>query len=219
MRTTGVRFWREPAACRGSRPMNMTFFVAAFSMLAKLTRADGHVSKAEIDSIEGFMANDLNLSPQSRNVAVDVFQSALDSPHSFQDYAIQFYEQFRLQPQILEFMIDILFRVSTADGNLAEAEERLIRSASDIFNFSEARYAHIRSRYANDIDRYYAILGVSRNDSIEQIKKSHRKLVSEYHPDKIASKGLPEEFIKFATDKFREIQEAYEQIQADKGFK
>jgi DnaJ like chaperone protein len=199
--------------------VNMTFFVAAFSMLAKLTRADGYVSKAEIDSIEGFMANDLNLSPQSRNVAVDIFQSALDSPHSFQDYAIQFYDQFRLQPQILEFMIDILFRVSTADGTLSEAEERLIRSASDIFNFSEARYTHIRSRYASDIDRYYAILGTSRNDSIEQIKKSYRKLVSEYHPDKIASKGLPEEFIKFATDKFREIQEAYEQIKADKGFK
>jgi len=198
--------------------VNMTFFVAAFSMLAKLTRTDGHVSKEEIDSIERFMAQDLNLSPRSRNAAVDIFQSALDSPHSFQDYATQFYGQFRFQPQILEFMIDILFRVSTADGRLTEAEETLIRSAAGIFNFSDAQYTHIRSRYASDIDHFYAILGASRSDSTETIKTSYRKLVSEYHPDKIASKGLPEEFTKFANDKFREIQEAYEQVKADKGF-
>jgi len=48
------------------------------------------------------------------------------------------------------------------------------------------------------------------------VKKAYRKLVSEYHPDKIVSKGLPEDFIKFAEEKFREINEAYEAIQKAK---
>jgi len=39
----------------------------------------------------------------------------------------------------------------------------------------------------------------------------------EYHPDTIASKGLPEEFTKFAEDKFREIHEAYEAIKKERG--
>jgi DnaJ like chaperone protein len=43
--------------------------------------------------------------------------------------------------------------------------------------------------------------------------------VQEYHPDKIAAKGLPEEFTRFAQDKFREIQEAWEQIKAARGIK
>jgi DnaJ like chaperone protein len=41
--------------------------------------------------------------------------------------------------------------------------------------------------------------------------------VKEYHPDKIASKGLPEEFTKFAQDKFREIQEAYNAVKQERG--
>ncbi|HJO62430.1 MAG TPA: DnaJ domain-containing protein, partial [Desulfobacterales bacterium] len=56
------------------------------------------------------------------------------------------------------------------------------------------------------------------SDSNDQIKKHYRKLVLEYHPDTIASKGLPEEFMKFANDKFREIQEAYEVIKKERRF-
>ena len=198
---------------------NMTFFVAVFSMLAKVARADGHVSRAEIDTIERFMAEDLRLSPQSRNAAVGIFQTALDSPQTFEDFAGQFYEQFRYQPQILEFMLDILFRLSTADGKLTEEGESMIRSAAQIFGVGEERYRRIRKSYASDVESDYAVLGVARDDSAEEIKRAYRRLVQEYHPDKIAAKGLPEEFTRFAQDKFREIQEAYEKVKSDKGIK
>jgi DnaJ like chaperone protein len=59
---------------------------------------------------------------------------------------------------------------------------------------------------------YYATLGCDESDSDEHIKSQYRKLVLDYHPDKIASKGLPEAFTQFANDKFREIQDAYEQV-------
>ncbi len=198
---------------------NMTFFVAVFSMLAKVARADGHVSRAEIDTIERFMAEDLRLSPQSRNAAVGIFQTALDSPQTFEDFAGQFYEQFRYQPQILEFMLDILFRLSTADGRLTEEGESMIRSAARIFGVGEERYRRIRKSYASDVESDYAVLGVARDDSAEEIKRAYRRLVQEYHPDKIAAKGLPEEFTRFAQDKFREIQEAYEKVKSDKGIR
>ena len=57
------------------------------------------------------------------------------------------------------------------------------------------------------------VLGLEDNADISSVKKAYRKLVSEYHPDKIVSKGLPEDFTKFAEEKFREINEAYEAIQ------
>jgi DnaJ like chaperone protein len=197
----------------------LTFFVAVFSMLAKLARADGHVSQEEIASIENFMVHDLDLNPESRRFAVNIFQTALESPETFDAFANQFYNQFRNQPQILEFLIDILFRVSVADGTLSEIEERLILSAVNIFGFSQERYSQIKSKYIKDVDKYYAILGSTPHDPPDQIKKQYRKLVFEYHPDKIAAKGLPEEFNKFAHDKFREIQEAWETIKKEKGIK
>ena len=194
-----------------------TFFIAAFSMLAKLTRADGRVSKEEIDAVENFMVYDLSLDPESRRFATNIFNAAIESHENFNDFAEQFYRKFRFQYQMLDLLIDILLRVSAADGMLSPNEEKLILSAVRIFNFSDEKYRKLQSRYIQGFEKYYAILGCDRNDSNENIKKQYRKLVSDYHPDKIASKGLPEEFTKFANDKFREIREAYEVIKRERG--
>ena len=207
-----------PAVTAGEQAQFM-FFVAAFSMLAKLTKADGRVSKEEIDSIEKFMLYDLNLDPQGRQVAMNIFRTAVQSPETFESFAQQFYGQFRGQPQLLDLMIDIMLRVSLADGAMSSTEEQLILSAVRIFNFSEEHYRRISSRYIKHVDKSYAILGCSPDDPDDQIKKQYRRQVGEYHPDKIASKGLPEEFTKFAAEKFREIQEAYEKIKQERGMK
>lgn len=197
----------------------LTFFVAAFSMLAKLAQADGRVSQAEIDSIEEFMEKDLQLDPQSRHAAVNIFRTALNAPGSFADFAGQFYGQFFNQPQMLELMIDILLRVAVSDGNMTPAEEDLIRSAVDTFRFSTSRYEQLKSQYVKTSQKAYAVLGCHPDDADDQVKRCYRQRVQEYHPDKIAAKGLPDEFTRFAQDKFREIQEAWEEIKSARGIK
>jgi len=192
------------------------FFIGAFSMLAKLSQADGRVSREEVASIEKFMVRDLNLNQQSQAVAMNIFKAAMSSPGTFQDFAAQFYDRFRFQPQLLGVMLDILLRVSIADGALSEVEERLILAAKSIFSINDHQYTAIKSRYIKDDDKYYTILGVTRSDTNETIRTRYRKLVKEYHPDMIASKGLPEEFTKLAEDKFREIQEAYDRVRKER---
>ena len=195
----------------------MTFFVASFSMLAKLIRSDGNVTEPEIQTVRQFMIDDLHLNPQSRLAAEHIFRAAMDSNESFDNFAMQFYQNFYNQPQLLELMVDILFRVALADGALHAVEERLIQSAVNIFKFSNDAYLKFKSRYAPDSNGYYTILGCSNSDSNDKIKAQYRKLVRDYHPDTIASKGLPEEFTIFANDKFREIQEAYEMVKKERG--
>ncbi|MCM8827504.1 MAG: DnaJ domain-containing protein, partial [Candidatus Omnitrophica bacterium] len=51
---------------------------------------------------------------------------------------------------------------------------------------------------------YYEILGVSRNASIDEIKKAYRQLALQFHPDRV-----PPEKKKEAEEKFKEISEAY----------
>ncbi len=195
---------------------DVTFFVAAFSMIAKIAKADGKVSEAEIKSIENFMTNDLALNQASRMIATNIFKTAINSQETFESFAVQFYNQFKGQPQLLEMMIDILARVSASDDKISPAEEGLILKASNIFNFGHDKYEAIISRYVKQTDKYYAVLGCEKTDSLEEIKKRYRKLIFEYHPDKIVSKGLPEDFMKFANDKFREIKEAYEIIKKER---
>ncbi len=197
----------------------LTFFVASFSMLAKLVQADGHIRREELDTIEKFMRRDLKLDSHSYQVASNIFQAALNSHVSFEQFASQFYQHFQYQPQMLDLMLDILFRVAQSDGRLAPPEEALILTATNIFNFSKDHYNRIKSRYIDDMDSYYATLQCRSDSSDEEIKRQYRKMVQEYHPDKIAAKGLPDEFAKFAADKFREIQEAYEKIKQQRGIK
>ena len=87
------------------------------------------------------------------------------------------------------------------------------------FHFSDSQYHAIKSRYIAAADRYYKILGCTKNDTDDQIKSKYRALVKEYHPDKIASKGLPEEFTRLAEEKFREIQEAFDGIRKERNMK
>lgn len=122
-----------PETMSQTESSQFTFFVATFSMLAKLARADGRVSQAEVDTIRQFMVYDLNLPPESQQIAMNIFQTALHSPQSFEEFASQFFGQFHAQPQILQLMMDILYRVSIADGPLNAAEERILATASRIF--------------------------------------------------------------------------------------
>ena len=197
----------------------LTFFVAAFSMLAKLAQTDGRVTREEIASIEDFMAKDLRLNADSRHAAVNIFRTALNAPGTFDDFARQFYGQFYQQPQMLELMIDILLRVAVSDGSMTPGEEELILSAVRLFNFSAHRYDQLKSQSAKTDDKAYAVLGCSPGDTDDQVKRCYRQRVQEYHPDKIAAKGLPDEFTRFAQDKFREIQDAWEQIKAARGIR
>ncbi len=196
---------------------DVTFFVATFSMLAKIAKVDGKVTEDEIDSIRGFMTNDLSLNEESKKIAVNIFRTALESSETFEAFAVQFYSQFKNQQGLLDMMIDILVRVSVADGDMSPKEEELVLTAVRIFNFDYNRYKTIMAKYdIRHTEKSYAILGCDKNDSFDKIKTQYRKLASEYHPDKILSKGLPEDFIKFANDKFREIKEAYENIKKER---
>ena len=195
----------------------LIFFTAAFSMLAKICKADGQISEKEIDAVEAFMARDLQLDQEGQQTAKRIFRQAIDSPEHFEAFALQFYQVFRAQPNIIELMVDVLLRVSSADGHISVEEESMLLSATRIFHYSATDFSRLKSKYVRKTNKYYAVLKLDETASNEEIKKQYRTLVTEYHPDKIESKGLPEEFTKFASDKFREIQEAYEHIKKERG--
>jgi DnaJ like chaperone protein len=69
------------------------------------------------------------------------------------------------------------------------------------------------------LDQAFAQLGLKSAASDAEVKKAYRKLVSQYHPDKLVSRGLPEEMMEIAKTRVGEINVAYEQIKAARGFK
>ena len=193
------------------------YFTAVFSMLGKLAKADGRVSQYEIDTIEQVMRNNFRLTPEARGFAIKIFNAAKDSTNSFEDYARQLRQVFGHSPEVLASVVELLMVVAHADGQLHPEEERMIRSAVNIFGIEEA-FRAIQSRFGgvpDDIERYYEVLGCKRGDSLEVVKRKYRKLAMEYHPDRMQAKGMSPEFAAAAEEKFKEIQQARDLIEKD----
>lgn len=202
---------------------NMLFFVGVFSLLARLSQADSNVSKEERAAVNKFINEDLGLDAASKDAARRVFEAALVNGGTVEQFARQLYSAFNHDQAILQLTLDALFKVGFADGSLSREEENIIKQVIAIFRFSPSYFNGMKNKYSSQsissLSSAYSLLGLNSNATDSEVKKAYRKLSIEYHPDSIASKGLPEEFSKMASEKFREIQEAYEKIKKERNIK
>ena len=193
------------------------FYVSLASLAAKMAKADGVVTSDEIRAFDYFLRIDLGLSVDERKNIANIFNEAKNSPEEASAIASQFKQLIGYQPDVLQMMIQLLFRIALADGTMHPNEDAFIRQMAAIFGLSPQQYKQIRALYIKENDRAYQILGVDRTASNEEIKKAYRSLVREYHPDKIQSRGVPEDFLKVAHEKMAEINDAYDQISKERG--
>lgn len=193
----------------------MTFFLALFSILGKLAKADGQVSREEGEQIVSFL-DQMNVQGQQRSFAIRVFNEAKDSPYDVEDFARQFADFSRGRHDLRSSMMDMLFRIALADGEFHAAEESMIASVAQILGVSHQELQAIRERYVATSHHAYATLGISPDADDDEVKRAYRKLVQEHHPDRIVSEGMPEEFVEYATKRFQEIQDAWQTIRAER---
>jgi DnaJ like chaperone protein len=196
----------------------------AFSLCAKLAKADGHVSQAEIGQMERLMRYHFRLQPRERAEAISVWKKAKDSPKTFEEYAREFYQVFGRQRYEVLNMMDMLFALAASDGGLNQREEEVLLRIAGIFHLGRMQYDRIKGRYFQlppqrnqrwtPLDPYYAILGAEPTESIDSIKKKFRTLAIKWHPDKVHARGASAEAQRHAKEKFQQINEAYEKIVA-----
>jgi DnaJ like chaperone protein len=209
--------YAEQGRLTGQEQRQAVFFTATFAMLGKMAKADGRVCEDEIGVVRSFMHDKLCLDTATQQFAMGVFNEAKDNKTPFEDYARQFGQVFKNEQQLRMMFFEMLFSVALADGVLHPAEEKILRTAPSLLGLHGDVYDTVKRQFVSDLSHHYAMLGLKAGADMSEVKKAYRKLVSEYHPDKIVSKGLPEDFIKFAEQKFREINEAYEAITKAKG--
>ena len=191
----------------------VAFFAALFACLAKIAKADGQVTKEEINKIEDFITQKFNLDGEQRNFAINIFQKAKDDNVSFDAYAKQLASLLKRSPNSLMIFYELLFELAMADGELHPNEEKLLKRVPRIFGFNDGLYNKLFQKYGMKTQNFYEVLGVSKQMNFDEIRKIYLKKRREFHPDKLISKGLPEELIEKAKEKFIEIQEAYEELE------
>lgn len=202
---------------RNTNDKQFVFYVSVASLAAKMAKADGVVTADEVQAFDTFVRTELRLSTEERKIVAGFFNQAKDTADDGIAVARQFKDLIGYQPQVLQMMIHLLFRIAMADGKFHPAEERYIKDVATIFNLSQMEFDQIKALFIKKNDGAYAILGVSANASDDQVKSAYKKLVIEYHPDKLMAKGVPEDFIKIANEKMSEINSAYDQVCKERG--
>ena len=213
----GSRMTRQAKSRRNPNNLDhqVAFFTALFACLAKIAKADGRVSEEEVSKIESFISNKFNFAEDERNFAINIFQKAKSDSVSFDAYAKQLYQLLGSSPNSLLVFYELLFELAMADGVMHENEERLLRKIPNIFGLDKNVYEDLYNKYVGKISNAYEILGVTKDMTIDEIKKVYRVKRKEFHPDALISKGLPEELIEKAKEKFIEIQAAFEILEKE----
>ncbi len=191
----------------------VAFSIAMIALSAKMAKADGIVTQDEIRAFREIFS----MPPeQERNVA-RLYRVAMSDTAGYEAYAERLAGlcgSGRRDCQMLEDILDGLFHIAKADGLIHEKEVGFLRRIAEIFNISENHFRAILARHAvlEDSDPY-AILGIERGASFENIKRRYRQLVAEHHPDRLMARGVPEEFVAIANDRVAAINAAYETIE------
>ena len=227
--------YRSAINVANKRKFNENFIASLCSMLSRIAYADGIVNEPELSAFKTILNSHVKLDKRAQPQALALFRQAADSGRGFHSYAVQFLETVQGDRGYCIFAINMMMEMASSDGGINDYEMKLISTAADIFNLSE----EFANNYSNNFDSSknnnkekksaftqkkesasddcYAILGCKKTDPDSIIKKQYRTLASQYHPDRIASKELAEDFITFANEKFKAIQNAYEQIKRERG--
>jgi DnaJ like chaperone protein len=118
-----------------------------------------------------------------------------------------------------------LFEIARADGEIAAAELEVLRRIAAIFGFDTGAFEQIRAQYsATARDQVgaqdaYAVLGLSKSASAEEIRRTYRNLVREHHPDRLVARGMPEEMIEQANKTLAAINAAYDRIARERNLR
>lgn len=204
---------------RDTRQAQQAFLVAMISLAAKVAKADGRVTEQEVRSFDGFLRDRLGMSVEDRRVAARLFNEARDSQVPAEEFARQVRVLIGHQPDRLRDLVALLMSVATADGQMAPAEDRVLRSIARELGLSARDYEEAVAMFDphRSIDASYAVLGVTRDATDDEVKKAYRRLAREYHPDVVANKGMGEDFQKFADEKMRAVNGAYDAVKDARG--
>ena len=191
----------------------ISFTIGVIALSAKMAKADGTVTPDEVAAFRAIF----DVPPQElRNVA-RVYDLAKQDTAGFETYARQLARLFRNQKVVLEDLLDALFYIAKADGEVHPNELAFLRRVAEIFGFSAACFERIAERHIGpDRASPYTILGVSPDASDDEIKAAYRRLIKENHPDRLIAQGMPREFIAVANDRLAAINDAYERIRAQR---
>ena len=212
------------------------FFDTTFSVMGNVAKSKGQVTNIDIQFANAYM-DQMNLHGDARKQAQAAFTEGKKPDFALVDTLKEFVQVLHGERNVLQMFLAIQVQIAFSDGHIDDKEKAILYTISEQLGFSQFELDRLikmiegqqhfhqgqqggqRVNKAQEEAEAYKVLGVNKNTADKEIKRAYRKLMSQNHPDKLASKGLPEEMMELAKEKAQDIQKAYEVLRKNRGFK
>ena len=193
------------------------FGASLLVLIAAMMKADGRILRSELDFVKKFLVENFGEAKAKDMLLVlrDLTKNDIPVDEVLESIKVNMNYSSRLQ------LLHFLFNLAASDNFIDPREYELIKKIAFNIGISSVDFESIRSMFVTDKnyseETPYKILGISPDATDEEVKKAYRKMAMKYHPDKLSY--LDEKMKKAAEEKFKKVNEAYNQIKKMRGMK
>jgi len=188
------------------------FEVSLLILASVVIKADGKQDQRELDFVRQQFVG--MYGKERANHAFKLFKNISKQDIPLQQVCLQIRQMMNHASRLQ--LIHFLFGIAKADGMVSEKEVSSIHTIANYLGISHLDFESIKAMFYSSSENAYKILEITKDASVDEIKMAYRKMAKKYHPDKVTHLG--EEHRKGAEEKFKQVQEAYEQLQKERGF-
>lgn len=195
----------------------LSFISSLIGLSMAVANADGQVKVSEVEALKSFFKTNFPYSEEDHGLIQKMIDETFRQRNKINtDGLCGYYRSISsLSGRLL--LLRLLFKIAVADTQgVSSQEEALIRRIAGLLGIDSYNYKSIRAEFVKEESKAYQILGVSPESSEAEIRSAYRKLASQHHPDRVNNLG--EEFVRVAEEKFKLINEAYDEIRQEQGF-
>ncbi|WP_290650754.1 co-chaperone DjlA [Aquisalimonas sp.] len=213
------RCWRD----RVSDDVQRHYLTAACAVMGHVAKADGRVSEAEI-GVARQVFELLELDRDMRRDAIALFGRGKRGNFPLAWVLRRFHRACRGDDDLLHAFLEYQAAIAQADGHPTEEQQALLTRIAQRLGFNESELRDLmRSQKGGRGLRAmpqspYRVLGVAESATPDQIRRAYRKLVGQYHPDRLQARGCSEEEIRMGASRTHAARRAYDQIRRQQGF-
>ena len=211
-------------------------FLDSFLILAAdVIKADGRFTRSELYYLKDYLVQ--SLGNEAAGMAMRRLQEIMKQNSNIPSICASLRQSSSIHERLL--IIQFLFGLANADGNLDTVEVSEIERISQWMGISRGDFESIKSMFtsysysggssrsgsgsnantyrSHSLDDDYKILEVSPSATDDEVKKAYRALAKKYHPDRVAHLG--DDMRKAAEEKFSRLGQAYDNIKKARGMK
>jgi DnaJ like chaperone protein len=195
----------------------INFLTCLIGLSVSVASADGQVKRTHIEAMRSFFRRNFSFPEADQYLIQRLIEEMYASRDRIDVQGLCAYYAAMASTEGRVLLLRLLFQIARSDADgVTRVEEEHIRGISQMLGLGEQAFRQVRAEFVRESGGAWQVLGIEQDAGVEEIKSAYRQLTMANHPDKVANLGP--EFVKVAEEKFKAIQEAYEEIRREKGF-